>query len=67
LPVYKWVDSHERAYSVTVVTSTPEPADTEEQANNSESTFDRFESLAKALVKVPKDRVDAIIKKRRKT
>jgi len=31
------------------------------------SAFERFENLAKALVKVPKDQVDAIIKKRRKT
>jgi len=30
------------------------------------TAFQRFENLAKELIKVPKDQVDALIKKRRK-
>ena len=47
----------------------PEPVDHDGASRDDEDelgAFERFENLAKALVKVPKDQVDAIIKKRRK-
>jgi hypothetical protein len=39
-----------------------EPAD----ETDDESSFERFEELAKALVKVPKREIDALVKKARK-
>ena len=48
------------------MSAAPDSAEPNGDVESEDSAFERFETLAKALVKVPKDQVDALVKKRRK-